>query len=126
MSALNHTLVVNRLGVNRWCDGSRALVMAVVLGSVSVAAGALTAGCASQDTSPAAADELLVGFAAGTTSAQAEAIYTPLGATKVEELREISVHRIRVAPGSLESVERALKANPAVRYVERNRQVRPN
>jgi hypothetical protein len=99
--------------------------MAVVVGSVSVAAGALTAGCASQDTRPAA-DELLVGFAAGTTSAQAEAIYKPLGATKVEELREISVHRIRVAPGSMESVERTLKANPAVRYVERNRQVRPN
>jgi hypothetical protein len=114
------------LVLHRCVDGPRALFMAVVVGSVSVAAGPLTAGCASQDTRPAAADELLVGFAAGTTSAEAAAIYEPLGATKVEELREISVHRIRVAPGSLESVERTLKANPAVRYVERNRQVRPN
>ena len=86
----------------------------------------LVTGCASRQTRPREADELLVGFVAGTTSAQALAIYTPLGATTLEEMPAIGVHRIRVAPGSLESVERALKANPAVRFVERNRQVRTN
>ena len=91
---------------------------------VLVAGMLLTEGCASRQT--AAADELLVGFVSGTSSAQAEAVYAPLGATKIEELGNIGVHRVRVAPGSIESVERALKQSPAVRFVERNRAVRPN
>jgi len=81
-------------------------------------------GCASR-TPRAAADELLVGFASGTPSAQAEAVYAPLGATKVEEMPTIGVHRIRVAPGAIDSVERALRGNPLVRFVERNKPVRP-
>ena len=105
----------------RW---SRAL-SARLLAALLVAAG-FEPGCAGQRTELRAADELLVGFVSGTTSAQAAAIYEPLGATKLEELRNIGVHRIRVAPGALESTERALQANPAVRFVERNRQVRPD
>jgi len=92
--------------------------------------GALIAeGCSAQSSQPgpaAAADELLVGFVPGTTSAQAEAVYTPLGGTKIEEMANIGVHRIRVAPGSIDSVERALKQSPVVRFVERNRPVRTN
>lgn len=95
-----------------------------------LAAAALIAdGCAAQSSPPgpaAAADELLVGFVPGTSSAQAEAVYTPLGGTKIEEMPNIGVHRIRVAPGSIDSVERTLKQNPAVRFVERNRPVRTN
>ena len=90
-----------------------------------------TGNCAPQH-SPAlaqvasAADELLVGFVPGTTAAQAEAAYAPLGATKLEELTSIHVHRIRVAAGSIDSVERVLKQNPVVRFVERNRPLRTN
>ncbi len=96
---------------------ARALALAVALLLVAE-------GCASQ-TARAAADELLVGFASGTTSAQAEAVYVPLGAAKVEEMPTIGVHRIRVAPGAIDSVERALRGNPLVRFVERNKPVRP-
>ena len=81
-------------------------------------------GCAFQ-TARAAADELLVGFASGTTSAQAEAVYAPLGAAKVEEMPTIGVHRIRVAPGAIDSVERVLRGHPRVLFVERNKPVHP-
>jgi hypothetical protein len=52
-------------------------------------------------------------------------VYVPLGAAKVEEMPTIGVHRIRVAPGAIDSVERALRGNPLVRFVERNKPVRP-
>ena len=110
----------------RRSGGLRAVTIAALLGLGVLGSGGVTAGCAAQQMAPDASDELLVGFVSGTSSVQAEAIYRPLGAAKVEELREIGVHRIRVAPGRLESVERALRTNPAVRYVERNRPVRPN
>lgn len=85
-----------------------------------------TGSCASQHSPASAPDELLVGFVPGTTAAQAQAAYAPLGATKLQELARIDVHRIRVAPGSIDSVERALKQNPVVRFVERNRPFRTN
>ena len=105
---------------------TRAAAASLVLGGILGAAN-----CASHQSPPlaqagAAADELLVGFVPGTTTAQAQAAYVPLGATKLEELTGIDVHRIRVAPGSIDSVERALKQNPVVRFVERNRPLRTN
>ena len=104
----------------------RAVATAAMLGLGALGVAGIPGGCAAAQTAPASSDELLVGFASGISSAEAEAIYRPLGAIKVEELRQIGAHRIRVAPGSLETVERALRANPAVRYVERNRPVRAN
>jgi hypothetical protein len=101
------------------------VVSAQLLAVLLVVAGFGTS-CAAPQNQPGAADELLVGFVSGTTSAEATAIYEPLGAKKIEELRNIGVHRIQVAPGSLESTERALQSNPAVRFVERNRQLRSN
>jgi fervidolysin-like protein len=107
-------------------------VITHAVAALLVVGGVLGAGsCASQQ-SPAlapagvGADELLVGFAPGTTAAQAEAVYAPLGATKLEVLANIDVHRIRVAPGSIDSVERVLKQSQVVRFVERNRPLRMN
>jgi len=105
----------------RWSRAVSAQLLVALL-----AAAGLGPGCAGQRAEPGAADELLVGFVSGTTSAEAAAIYEPLGAKKIEELTSIGVHRIRVAPGSLESTERVLRSNPAVRFVERNLQVRPD
>jgi hypothetical protein len=107
-------------------DRSRRVGLALLVAIGLLTTSAWVTGCAAQQTRPPEAEELLVGFVSGTTSAQAAAIYTPLGATLLEQMPAIGVHRIRVTPGSIESVERALKANPSVRFVERNRQVRTN
>jgi hypothetical protein len=115
-----------RLSCRRLGPARIVALVAALTGHGLPASGIFATGCAAQATQPAVVDELLVGFTTGTTSAEAEAVYAALGATKVEEMRQIGVHRIRVAPGSIESVERALKQSPAVRFVERNRPVRSN
>ena len=110
-SAMRRSL--RRLAARRACGLALAAALLLIVEGCSF----LTAG--------AATDELLVGFASGTTSAQAEAVYVPLGAAKVEEIPTIGVHRIRVAPGAIDSVERVLRGHPRVRFVERNKPVRP-
>lgn len=71
-------------------------------------------------------DELLVGFQAGVDPGTAEAIYHSLGAAKLEQVRGLNVHRIRVAPSALEAVASALARRPEVKFVERNKQVPPS
>jgi thermitase len=71
-----------------------------------------------------APDELLVGFRGGVGRARAEATYRAQGATKVEELGPINVHRIRVPAQALAAIERALARRPEVKFVERNHAVR--
>lgn len=94
-----------------------AALAAVLLGAV---------GCAgAQEPGQWAPDELLVGLREGVSRSQAEAVYAPLGASLIEELPRLNVHRIRVPPASLEAVERALSQRPEVRFVERNRLFRP-
>jgi thermitase len=66
------------------------------------------------------ADELLVGFHAGVSEVEAEQVYRAHGAAKIERLRALNVHRIRVVPSALDAVERALGGRPEVKFVERN------
>jgi hypothetical protein len=65
-------------------------------------------------------DELLVGFHAGLSEMDEEAVYHGLGAVKLEKLRQLPIHRIRVPAGALDAVEQALSRHPAVKFVERN------
>lgn len=69
--------------------------------------------------------ELLVGFAPHVTPAQAEAIYRPLGAERLEVLPGINVHRVRVPEGRVATVTAALAARPEVRFVEQNQRLAP-
>jgi thermitase len=65
-------------------------------------------------------DELLVGFHAGVPDADAETVYRGHGAAKLEKLRGLQVHRVRVPAPALEAIERALARRPEVQFVERN------
>jgi thermitase len=67
------------------------------------------------------ADELLVGFHAGVADADAEAAYRGHGAAKLEKLRGLDIHRVRVPAAALEAIEQALARRPEVKFVERNR-----
>jgi subtilisin family serine protease len=67
-----------------------------------------------------APDELLVGFRAGVSQARAHTTYAGMGATKVEELSEINVHRIHVPPAALNAIQSALSRRPEVKFVEPN------
>jgi thermitase len=70
-------------------------------------------------------DELLVGFHAGVTDNEAQDVYRPHGGTKIEKLWGLNIHRIRLAPSQLQSVEGALASRPGVKFVERNRRLAP-
>ena len=67
-----------------------------------------------------APDELLVAPREGLAQAEAEALYRQHGASLLEVLPGIGVHRIRMAPQALEAVERALRQHPQFEFVERN------
>ncbi len=69
---------------------------------------------------PHAPDELLVRPKGGVDLVEAEALYRQHGGSLLEVLPGINVHRIRVAPQALEAVERALRQNPTIEFVERN------
>jgi thermitase len=64
--------------------------------------------------------ELLVGMRAGVSNEWASGLFKAHGATLLEEISQLNVHRIRVAPAALEAVERALSKRPEVKFVERN------
>ena len=70
-------------------------------------------------------DELLVGFQASVTEEQGEAVYRGHGASKIEKLRNVKVHRIKVAPAALEAVAAALAKRPEVEFVEPNWRLAP-
>jgi len=70
-------------------------------------------------------DELLVGFRPGVPDADAEAVYRGHGAARLETLRGLRVHRVRVPPSALEAIERALARRPEVQFVERNHVLLP-
>ena len=71
-------------------------------------------------------DELLVGFHAGVSDAEAEDGYKSHGASKVEKLRGINVHRVKVPPQSIDAIEKALAKRKDVKFVERNRRIPSN
>src|SRR5688572_18370555 len=101
------------------------------LARLSLKAAAAALACAALLASPAVApaqapapvDELLVGFHAGVSDADAEEAYKSHGAGKVEKLRGVNVHRVKVPPQALAAVERALAKRKDVKFVERNRPV---
>lgn len=72
------------------------------------------------------ADELLVGFHGGVTPAAAEGTYRRHGGLRLGEIRRLNVHRIRVPAAALGAVERALRHDPHVKFVERHRLLPPN
>ena len=71
-------------------------------------------------------DELLVGFHGGVDAGAAEAIYRSHGAAKLEQVRGLNVHRIRVAPSTLGAVAATLARRPEVKFVEPNKRVPPS
>jgi thermitase len=71
-------------------------------------------------------DEILVGFKGHVTEQQAEAVYHGQGAVKIEKLRNVNIHRIRVAPAALEAVMRALAHRPEVEFAEPNWRLAPD
>jgi thermitase len=73
-----------------------------------------------------APEELLVGFHAGLSDTDQEHVYKQLGGTKIEKLRALSVHRVRVPVTALDAVARKLQRHPAVKFVERNEILAPN
>jgi subtilisin family serine protease len=72
------------------------------------------------------ADELLVGFRGGVTPAAAEGTYRRHGGFRLGEIRRLNVHRIRVPAPALGAVERALRHDPHVKFVERHRLLPPD
>jgi thermitase len=64
--------------------------------------------------------ELLVGLRNGVARERAQSLFNAHGATVLQELSQINVHRISVSPAALEAVERALANRPEVQFVERN------
>ena len=72
-----------------------------------------------------AADELLVGLRAGVTDDDADTLYAPLGAARLERLGSLPIHLIRVAPAAIDAIADALARRPEVRFVERNRRHGP-
>ncbi len=74
-----------------------------------------------QENPPKWADgELLVGVRGGVSREQAISMLNTVGGQVLEELTQINVLRIRVAPAALDAVERALQRRPEVKFVERN------
>ena len=71
-------------------------------------------------------DELLVGFHGGVDPGAAEAVYRSHGAAKIEQIRGLNVHRIRVAPSALGAVASALAKRPEVKFVEPNKRLPPS
>ncbi|MBI4526428.1 MAG: S8 family serine peptidase [Deltaproteobacteria bacterium] len=71
-------------------------------------------------------DELLVGFRGGISAEQAENVYRAHGANKIEEIRRINVHRIKVPAHALDAIEHSLSRRPEIKFVERNRRVAPD
>ena len=90
---------------------------------LALVAAVVTAPAGSFAQAPAVVDELLVGFHAGVSDADAEDGYKSHGASKVEKLRGLNVHRVKVPPQALEAIENALAKRKEVKFVERNRQV---
>ncbi len=78
------------------------------------------AGLAAQGPPAWVQDELLVGLRPGVSRAQAEAMHRLHGATLIDEIPQIHVHRIKMPSATLEAVERSLSRQPAVKFVERN------
>ena len=68
-------------------------------------------------------DELLVGFHDHVAGAAAEAVYRVEGATKLEKLWRVNVHRIRLHPTALSALEQRLRRRSEIRFVERNRRI---
>lgn len=104
----------------------RARTIARLLFVTLVAASAfapMPAGAAGSDAGDAIPDELLVGFDSTVAPSQAEGIYRAEGATKLERLWRLNVHRIRVNAARLPAMEQRLRRQPGVAFVERNRRV---
>jgi subtilisin family serine protease len=70
-------------------------------------------------------DELLIGFRSGVSEANAEAVYRAHGADKIEKLRAVNIHRVRVNPAAAEALARVLVRHGAVTFVEPNHWVAP-
>jgi thermitase len=85
----------------------------------------MPARAAGPDAGDAVPDELLVGFDDTVAPRQAEGIYQAQGATKLERLRRLNVHRIRIDAAALPAMEQRLRRQPGVVFVERNRRVAP-
>jgi subtilisin family serine protease len=64
--------------------------------------------------------ELLVAVRPGVERSQAVAMYRSHGAKIIDEIPEIRVHVLRVAPTALRAVKRALSRRHEVEFVERN------
>ncbi|HVQ76912.1 MAG TPA: hypothetical protein VMT79_15415, partial [Candidatus Binatia bacterium] len=95
----------------------RARTVARLLFVTLVAASAfapMPAGAAGSDAGDAIPDELLVGFDSTVAPSQAEGIYRAEGATKLERLWRLNVHRIRVNAARLPAMERRLRRQPGV------------
>ena len=73
---------------------------------------------------PSPSEELLVGFQGGVTEGDADEVLKGHGAVKVEKVRNLNVHRVRVPPQALEAIERALAKRKEVKFVERNQALR--
>lgn len=65
--------------------------------------------------------ELLVGFHDGVDLDREEAAYRALGASRLEILRGLNIHRLRLPADRASEIERVLAARREVRFVERNR-----
>ena len=71
-------------------------------------------------------NELLIGFTEDVSEAEAEAIYTRHGAARIEKLRSVNIHRVRVTSASVDDVARRIAAHrPHVAFVEPNSLVAP-
>ena len=73
-----------------------------------------------------APEELLVGFYAGLSETDQEHVYNQHGGRKIEKLRGLNVHRIRVPANSIDAVARKLQRHPAVKFIERNEVLAPS
>lgn len=93
---------------------------AAILAAASVLMGLPVASPAQ---SPPPVDELLVGFHAGVSDSDAEEGYKSHGASKVEKLRGMNIHRVKVPPQALDSIEKALAKRKDVKFVEQNRRI---
>jgi hypothetical protein len=103
----------------------RAIALSLALGLIAPPApGALATPASDAVAEDHVPDELLVGFHDHVTSPEAEALYRAEGAAKLEKLRRVNVHRIRLSPAVLRVMEQRLRHRPEVVFVERNRRIR--
>ena len=91
---------------------ARALALAVLVGLSGLAPGA--------EGAPGVEVELLVGFNGGVADETADEVLKAHGAVKLEKVRKLQVHRVRVPAEAIDSVERALAKRKEVKFVERN------